>query len=447
MSTNNIIHNNQDEIMNHPPTPPLSLVISFGNILTKFPEFLLQVLPYIADRIIWNSIASSNKIVYKKTKEDLPPWPINFKLCVPGYCVLFNFSNPVWSPDGTQIACIAGDDNHKTSYGYRIVIFDQRRGLLRFRRHGDESNNNNNNGNEIGWIAHEDNFEIPNLKFSPDGSFLVSVSRNDGQVKIWDYNTTGYYLQLQEWNINEELDADSSCEYIKIDVSPCSRYVAILSGRHVLLKDVQNNGKTIKSALLPEDEHGCQVMFSTIDGRHSIFISISAWGKNLKIWCPYDIDDEGDDPDTNASLTTILEPSDVLHFAMSHDKSMLAIYTEEEDDDKVMLYYVNNDNKSTTRSRLALKHSFPGVCSSIRFTPDDNYIYTNLNRLAFWNITTGREITDNIIIKYNKNKKVRVVDFSPAGSGRRVLVQDRPGGDDKGYYIASFWESKVYKAM
>jgi hypothetical protein len=112
-----------------------------------------------------------------------------------------------------------------------------------------------------------------------------------------------------------------------------------------------------------------------------------------------------------------------------------------------MLYYVNNDNKSTTRSRLALKHSFPGVCSPIRFTPDDNYIYTNLNRLAFWNITTGREITDNIIIKYNKNKKVRVVDFSPAGSGRRVLVQDRPGGDDKGYYIASFWESKVYKAM
>ncbi|MGK3762580.1 MAG: hypothetical protein ACI8RD_014898 [Bacillariaceae sp.] len=116
--------------------------------MTKFPEFLLQVLPYIADRTVWIAIASSYKMIHEKSKEDacLPPWPMNFHLCVPGYNPI-KLRNPVWSPDGTQIACITnryGDD-------HRIVIFDQRRGLLRFRRpHGDDDNNNN----KIGWFAH-----------------------------------------------------------------------------------------------------------------------------------------------------------------------------------------------------------------------------------------------------------------------------------------------------
>ena len=80
MSTNNTIIQDQDEIMDHPSTPPLPpplVLLSFGNILNTFPEFLLQVLPYIADRIVWNSIVSSNKNIYKKTKENvetyLPP--------------------------------------------------------------------------------------------------------------------------------------------------------------------------------------------------------------------------------------------------------------------------------------------------------------------------------------------------------------------------------------
>lgn len=204
MSTNNTIIHSQDEIMDHPSTPPLPLslvLLSFGNILTKFPEFLLQVLPYIADRIVWNSIASSSKMIYSKTKEDLPPWPKNFKLCVPGYDPSYP-RTPLWSPDGTQIACIVGDHKRISSSGrgrYKIVIFDQRCGLLHFRHHGDSVDNS-----AIGWIPHEEFKDIPDLKFSPDGSFLLSCSQeigddgDNGIVKIWYYNTTGYYLQLQK---------------------------------------------------------------------------------------------------------------------------------------------------------------------------------------------------------------------------------------------------------
>ena len=34
----------------------LPIVLSFGWILQYFPEFLLQILPYITDRRVWNAI-------------------------------------------------------------------------------------------------------------------------------------------------------------------------------------------------------------------------------------------------------------------------------------------------------------------------------------------------------------------------------------------------------
>jgi WD40 repeat protein len=175
-------------------------------------------------------------MIYNRTKEDLPPWPKNFKLRIPGYDSS-NIKRPVWSPDGTQIACIAYIAWDATS-NYRIVIFDQRRGLLHFRHHDDNVDNS-----DIGWFPHDASMKIPELKFSPDGSFLVLFSR--GLAKIWDYNTTGYYLQLQEWDVSQELNEDTYRTTLKIDISPCSRYVVVLLGRHVLLKDVQNNGGKI----------------------------------------------------------------------------------------------------------------------------------------------------------------------------------------------------------
>jgi hypothetical protein len=64
--------------------------LSFGNILEKFPEFLIHVLRYIPDRIVWNSIVSSYKKIYKKIKEgqeDMLMWLI-FLLLVGGRHVI-----------------------------------------------------------------------------------------------------------------------------------------------------------------------------------------------------------------------------------------------------------------------------------------------------------------------------------------------------------------------
>ncbi|OEU11805.1 hypothetical protein FRACYDRAFT_244929 [Fragilariopsis cylindrus CCMP1102] len=444
MSANSSIHN-QDEIKAEPspsPPPPRAL-LSFGNILEKFPEFLIQVLSYIPDRIVWNSIASSHKKIYERSKQEAyrPPWPTNFKLhLVPGRWgdVPMEIYSPVWSPDGTQIACTTGGG---LTSAHRIVIFDQRRGLLRLRHHGDEINNNN--VNEIGWIPHRNTpafRSFPTLKFSPDGSFLISAC--DCYVKIWDYDSTdGYYRQLQDWNMYRGFRHEA-----KIDVSPCCRYVAILYGMRVILKDVQN-GKTIKSILLPENEVGKQVIFSNIDGHSSIFVR--SWdnesgGYIIRIWRPYDIADDDDDPDTTASLITIWENYGAVFeyhdFALSHDSSMIAIFANGE----VMLYSIDNGSK------LILKQSFSGWNhTKFKFTPGDKYItYFNgtNNGLGFWNVNTGRDITDPINVTktkpYSKNEGdifLIVYAFAPAGSTssqQRVLVKDNAGC----YYITSFWE-------
>ena len=47
--------------------------LSFGTILNIFPDFLSYVLPYIADRVVWNSIAGSNKDIHEKSKANSPP--------------------------------------------------------------------------------------------------------------------------------------------------------------------------------------------------------------------------------------------------------------------------------------------------------------------------------------------------------------------------------------
>ena len=157
----------------------------------------------------------------------------------------------------------------------------------------------------------------------------------------------------------------------------------------------------------------------------------------MKIWRPRDVVDQNDHENTDP-LVTILEESNRFfvdsEFALSHDNSMIAICAGERNDRKVMHYSNDNNNKSTT-----LKQSFSTLYESIRFTPDDNYIsYNNKNGPASWDITLGREITDQTNITYNKNKDISVVDFSPAGRGQRLLIFDYT---DDGYCIASFWES------
>ena len=116
-------------------SPPqlLPVVVSSRTILKQFPEFLIHLLPYIADRTVFNAIASSNKAIYQISKLIMPPWPNDYKLLHPdGSLRLGDASAPVFSPDGTQIAfCV----NRKFENGeviLKIAVFDQRRGLLRF---------------------------------------------------------------------------------------------------------------------------------------------------------------------------------------------------------------------------------------------------------------------------------------------------------------------------
>jgi WD40 repeat protein len=207
--------------------------------------------------------------------------------------------------------------------------------------------------------------------------------------------------------------------------------------------------------LLPENEWGNQIMVSAIDGHHSIFIrSLDIHNKSLiKIWHPYAVVDEND-PDTTASLTTILEhPSHTVYsvdndFALSRDKSMIAICAYGESKGRAMLYFIDNNNNSASERKLTLKQSFSARahCSSIQFTPDGKYLsYVNENGLlVFWNIITESDITDQINISYSNRNEVYLsaVNFSPACSGRRFLVRDQDLEGFPGCYcIASFWES------
>ena len=241
--------------------------LSSGNILDKFPDLLSYVLPFIADRTVWNSIASSHKDMHEKSKLILPPWPLCYKI-KRGGCLWS------WSPCGTRIAYHTLSSN--------IEIVDQRHGPFR---------SNGNNNNDIGWIAHGDDF-ISDLKFSPDGSFLVSIGY-DGFIRLWD-NVTGNYEQLQEWNIYEEVVEELNINFkitSKVSVSDCNKYIVAALGTCVILKNIENGGKT-KSSIVPyapnEKIYNITTRFSS-DGR-AVFICsnfVHYDNASIKVWRPY----------------------------------------------------------------------------------------------------------------------------------------------------------------
>ena len=233
--------------------------------------------------------------MHEKSKVILPPWPLCYKL--PRFSDLLS-----WSPCGTRIACAVHPSN--------IVIVDQRCGPFR-------NNRNNNNGT---ILNDHRGHGITDLKYSPDGRFLVSAD-DDGFVRLWD--NTRNYEQLQEWNmtdeVGEELTGDSY-----VSVSACSKFMAVLIGLCAFLQDVEK-GKTIKSLVLPfhqnENRQKINAIIFSLDDR-DVFICRN---KMFQVWYPY-LDDDDED-----RLITIwrhaVDPNfGRKEYAFSPDNTMVAIY-------------------------------------------------------------------------------------------------------------------------
>ena len=212
---------NDDDSLSLPAPVVVVQALSVGNIVKEFPDFLFCLLPYVSDRVIWNSIASSNKDIHEKSKAIQPPWPLCYKLPFDD-----SYSIIAWSPCGSRIACT----NTCRSYSNivcnissnivgNIVIIDQRCGPFR--------NNKENNKNGFGWLAHADDFDsIIGLEFSPDASYLVSAGYY-GFIKLWD-NATGNYEQLQVWDM--KLEVTEKMIFMgqtkpRFCISACSKYI------------------------------------------------------------------------------------------------------------------------------------------------------------------------------------------------------------------------------
>ena len=372
-------------------------LLSFGNILQNFPEFLIYVLPYIADRIVFNSIASCNRDTNEKSKAILPPWPKNYRLPTSNrYSII-----AAWSPDGTRVAYTC---HARTT----IVIADQRHAII-YRI--------NNNG-----------AIITELKFSPDGNFLVSAYRDSSIVKLWDNNVTGNYEQLQEWNMRE--DMGGVCRLFSIAISACSKYIVLASCslNRVVLKSVEN-GETIKS-LTPQPvmKYATEVMFST--DCHAIFVC--SWGGNfcvIKLWRPY-LDDAYED-----SLITLWEKKncDITKIVLSHDKTMIAIqdYLKEG-----MLLSIDNNYSCKVQT---LK--FQGSLSSLRlldFTPDDEcIIYATPVELKNWSVAE-RKFTDKEYLLCSKRTMNSLYAMYPSPNNRQIIVHSAMNGEDSLYMESIF---------
>ena len=298
--------------------------LSFGTILEEFPDFLSCVLLYIADRVIWNSITASNKDMHEKSKAIQPPWPRCYKL--PLSCDCWS-----WSPCGTRIACSFQNNN--------VAIFDQRHGLLhRWRGNFDDG----------GYDP------INDLKYSPDGRYLVSTDGTGIYVRLWDSRN---YEQLQEWDTREEVGFEElTGGDSRVSFSACSKYIAVSIGTGVFLKDVEN-GKTIKSLMLPNamGQIVTKSVFSS-DG-HAIFICCR---EMLQIWRPY-LDADDDDRLVTIWRQTENNPG-YTQCTFSHDHKMVAIYSAHNYDQggtTGILWSIDMD-----RNRLTQKSNFPfcGYC-------------------------------------------------------------------------------------
>ena len=375
--------------------------LSFGTIVNVFPDFLSCVLPYIADRVVWNSIAGSNKDIHDKSKAILPPWPLYYE--VPSHnCV-------AWSPCGTRIAYVVRRSS--------IAIIDQRVGPLR------------NNGH----INARPGKTITDLKYSLNGRFLVSTG-NDGFVRLWD-SVTGNYALLQEWNIQEETAISSG--YLKVSISACSKYIAVSSRTCVFFKDIENDGNTIKSFISSYENmfYIENVIFSSYD--RAIFIGCKRDNDVfIKVWRPY-----LDDDDENLLITLTKKQDSGVQFPayntskFSHDNSMIAVRDSLKNEGTV--WSLNTDHKCLTK-----KFDFQGN-AGLHFTPDGKYIVVNKynGRPTLWSIAEGTYTNKTIhfvdIRYYTKHSNLIAGSLSP--NNRQCIVQVRDPRRRNSYIISGVY--------
>jgi len=389
-----------------PTTPAIivSPVLSLGTILIEFQDFLFCLLPYIADRVIWNSIASSNKDMHEKSKAIQPPWPLCYKLpSAPD-------TRWSWSPCGTRIACSVN--------GTDIVIVDQRRGRIR------------NNGH----INAHNGCYINDMKYSPNGRFLVSTG-DDCVVKLWD--TTGNYEQIQAWNMPEEVINQNQAltDYSEFSISACSKYIVVPVGTCVFLTNVENGG-TIKSSILPfaPNVHIAHTTtrFSS-DGR-AVFLC-SNFSHNdieaIKVWRPYlDDDDEG------RLITLWREVGSTLGakaFEFSHDNTMVVIHKNMTQTG--ILWSIDTDQKSLTKII-----DFQGS-AGLHFTPDDKYIVVNKeNGPTLWSIAEGKYTNNTIhFLDNGNNTEHNLYAWCFSSNNRQLIIQELGDQELGDHYITSYF--------
>ena len=376
-------------------------VLSLGTVLHEFPDLLFCVLPYIADRVVFNSIAGSNKDMHEKSKALLPPWPDCYEL---PYSDISS-----WSPCGTRIACFVSETG--------ITIIDQRRGPFRC------------------WqrIPYTD-YLLTDLKFSLDGRYLVSTD-NDEFVRLWD-TVTGNYALLHKWDMKEEIGEDMPQELkvyqeLKVSISACSKYIVVSNRTCVFLKAVEN-GKTIKSLISPfaleNSDSITKSVFST-DGR-AVFICCDGM---IQVWRPY-LDDDDED-----RLVTLWRQTDTEYgyaqCTFSHDTKMVAIYGYKRQGTIWSIDMVCN--------RLTHKSDFPGRnYKGVCFTPDDKYIVHNTRNGPTLRSTADDKSTGSIPAleqRYNNKRKLVVEGVSP--NNRQLIVQDSTK-EWSSLFVTSFFMKK-----
>ena len=111
------------------------------------------------------------------------------------YSILFRLgdaSAPVFSPDGTQIACCVNRKFENGEVKLKLAVFDQRRGLLRFYVRTHQTTDEDNNEIDSGWFSARS--ADPNngsgahkIHLTFCENYLISASDNVF-VKMWDYN-------------------------------------------------------------------------------------------------------------------------------------------------------------------------------------------------------------------------------------------------------------------